>query len=142
MLEKLIDKSKSEDMLFLSGIIMNILNEGTKLQKEQTVLPELFSTLGIDTTINLIKYFGGETITIPSREEMYNSFLIIVCYYKKKIENKSWSEIKEEVGLDMAPHNIGKIIENIDARIKIEMNELKDMGLDKYLSTLKPKVEV
>ena len=77
MIQKLINRSKNEDILFLSGIILNIMNEKEE-REDKNILPELFTTLGLETTINLIKYFGGETIKIPSHQEMYNSFLVLI----------------------------------------------------------------
>jgi hypothetical protein len=136
MLEKLIDKTKDQDLLFLSAIIINIMHQGEKMEKKNSVLPELFSTMGVDNTINLIKYFGGETIKIPTHEEMYTSFLMIVCYYKKKIENKSWEDIQTDLNLDISPHTLGKIIGNIDKKLKLEIADLEPFGIDKYLGVL------
>jgi len=137
MISKLIDQSKTEDLLFLSGIILNYLNtENSDNKKKYSILPELFSTLGIDTTINLIKYFGGESIKIPSHEEMVQSFLIIICYYKKKIENKDWLQIKEEINMDISPHTLGKIIERIDEKLKIDINDLNSFGIEDYIKKI------
>lgn len=133
MIQKLINPSKTEDLLFLSGIILSILSEGSSSKKEN-ILPEMFMTLGLEGTINLIKYFGGQEIKIPSHEEMFRSFLIILCYYKRKLENKDWSEIKEEVGLDISPHALGKIIEIIDSRIILELEDLKTMGFEELFA--------
>jgi len=136
MIEKLIDKTKGSDLLYLSGVIINIMNSESKLGGTYPILPELFSTLGIDTTINMIKYFGGETITLPTHAEMYEAFLVIVCYYKKKVEGKDWDVIKKEVDIKINPHILGKLIENIDKKISLEIDDLKDMGLDKYVNQI------
>jgi len=100
------------------------------------VLPELLMTMGIENTINLIKYFGGQTVRIPSHEEMYKSFLVIVCFYKKEIEGKSWTDIKKEVKVDINSHALGKIVKSIGDRIKIDMEDLKAMGIDKFMEGL------
>lgn len=142
MIDKLIDKTKTDDLLFLSGIIINYMNEKNKLGKNvHSVLPELFSTMGVDNTINLIKYFGGETINIPSHEEMYQAFLIIICYYKKKIEGKDWSQIKEDIKIDISPHTLGKIIEKIDENINMQLKELRAFGIEEYIEKLKKSRE-
>ena len=138
MLNKLINTSKTDDVLFLSGIILNILNEqeaaeDDDVKKEPPILPELFSTLGLDSTINLIKFFGGSHLKIPSHEEMYNSFLILLCYYKKKVEGKTWDEVKEEIGVPVSAHSLGKIIKSIDERITVEMSELEALGIEDLL---------
>jgi hypothetical protein len=142
MINKLIDKTKSEDLLFLSAVIINILNEAEKLKKECSILPELFTTLGVDTTINMIKYFGGETIRVPSHEEMHRAFLVIVCYYKKKIEDKSWDDIKKELSIDISPHTLGKLIELIDGRITTSLEDLKNYGIKEYIEKMEEELNV
>ena len=141
MIAKLIDKAKSSDLLFLSGIIINLLNNHNRMNK-QPVLPELFSTLGLENTINLIKYFGGETLKIPSHEEMELSFLIILCYYKRKLENKDWDVIKKELNIDISPHTLGKIIQWIDTRISIDLLELRECGVEKAITKIQGKKNV
>jgi len=136
MIEKLIDKAKTSDLLFLTAIVINTMNSESRLGKVYPVLPELFATIGVDTTVNLIKYFGGETITLPTHAEMYESILVIICYYKKKVEGKDWDQIRKEVNIQINPHTLGKLIENIDKRINLEIDDLKEMGLDKFVSQI------
>lgn len=138
MIEKLIDKTKSEDLLLLSGIIINLMKTDNKLGSHNyDILPELFTTMGIDNTINLIKYFGGETITIPSHEEMYTAFLIIICYYRKNVQGVSWEAIQEELKIDVSPHMLGKIISYIDERISLSIDDIKKFGIEKYIDQIK-----
>jgi len=132
MINKLIVPSKSEDMLFLSGLIMNIMN-AEEYGKSYPVLPELLMTMGIENTINLIKYFGGQEIKIPDHEEMYKTFLVIVCFYKKKIEEKSWDEIKQEVNIDISSHSLGKILKSIEDKIKLDFDDLKNLGIEEFI---------
>jgi hypothetical protein len=141
MIEKLIDRTKSNDLLFLSGIILNIMNDDQRFNGNRNILPELFATLGIESAVNLIKYFGGEDINIPTHNEMYSSFLVIICYYKKKVENKSWEEIRNEIGIDIKPQSLGKIIEKIDKRITLEVEDLRAYGIDDYLNAQKASKE-
>lgn len=44
-------------------------------------LPELFATVGHESLIKLCKYAGGETITIPTLEELSNSVEAMQWYY-------------------------------------------------------------
>ena len=44
-------------------------------------LPELFSIVGHDSLINLCKYAGGETITIPTTEQLSNSINALQWFY-------------------------------------------------------------
>jgi len=139
MIQKLINPSKTSDMLFLTGVVLNIMNERVYADEEKSLLPELFSVFGLETTVNLVKYFGGESLSIPSHEEMEKSFLVLVCYYKKKVEDKDWDTIREEVGIDINPHALGKLVQSIDSRIKLEVEDMKEMGIDKVMQNLAGK---
>ena len=44
-------------------------------------LPELFSTVGHENLIKLCKYAGGETIQIPTLEELSDSVECMQTYY-------------------------------------------------------------
>lgn len=55
-------------------------------------LPELFAIVGHDNLINLCKYAGGETIQIPTLEELSDSVESIQWYYDvyvKKVKSQN-----------------------------------------------------
>jgi len=57
-------------------------------------LPELFSIIGAKSLISLCKYAGGETITIPTLEQLCNDIEALQWYYDVYIaKRKSFGEI-------------------------------------------------
>ncbi len=50
-------------------------------------LPELFSIIGYESLITLCKYAGGETIRIPTIEELSNSIEALQYFYDMKIKH-------------------------------------------------------
>lgn len=63
-------------------------------EEQYASLPELFSIIGLDSLILLCKYAGGETIRIPTIEELSNSIDALSWYYDVYItHNKDVSEI-------------------------------------------------
>lgn len=50
-------------------------------EEQYTSLPELFSIIGIEPLILLCKYAGGETIKIPTIEELSHSIEALEWYY-------------------------------------------------------------
>lgn len=64
-------------------------------------LPELFSIVGVESLINLCKYAGGETITIPTLEELSTSIESLQYFYdvnikkSKKQSDVPWSLLKK-----------------------------------------------
>jgi len=71
-------------------------------------LPELFSIIGAKNLITLCKYAGGETITIPTVEQLSNAIEALQWYYDIFITHKkSASDIP--VGLVHLVHKLIKI---------------------------------
>lgn len=61
-------------------------------------LPELFSIIGARNLITLCKYAGGETITIPTLEQLSRDIDALQWYYDCYISHKkSVSEIPHEL---------------------------------------------
>ncbi len=55
-------------------------------QPEFTWLPELFSIIGPEKLITLCKYAGGESITIPTLDELTSSVEALQCYYDVNVK--------------------------------------------------------
>lgn len=51
-------------------------------------LPELFSIIGAERFVNLCKYAGGETITIPTIDELSSSIEALQLFYDIRIKKK------------------------------------------------------
>lgn len=61
-------------------------------------LPELFSIIGAKSLIKLCKYAGGETITIPTLEQLCQDIEALQWYYDVYIKkSKSSAEIPMEL---------------------------------------------
>lgn len=69
------------------------------------LLPELFSTIGIESFLLLCKYAGGETITVPTLEELSESIMALQWFYDVYITNK-----KEE---SFIPDRLVKLVSTI-----------------------------
>lgn len=85
--DNLISKLTSlNDFYFIVHLIINKFNKNNK----NSLIPELAYLLDSKSFTNLITYFEGETITIPTREEVLDSLKLIELYYNYKILGKSW----------------------------------------------------
>lgn len=61
-------------------------------------LPELFSIIGAKNLITLCKYAGGETITIPTIEQLSKDIDALQCYYDVYISGKkSFTDVPPEL---------------------------------------------
>jgi len=64
------------DFHYLLGLMLPL-----KDQPEFAWLPELFSIIGHERLLDLCKYAGGETITIPTIEELVISIETLQWFY-------------------------------------------------------------
>lgn len=52
-------------------------------------LPELFSIVGYESLLKLCKYAGGETITIPTSDQLSSSIDALQWFYNIHIANRN-----------------------------------------------------
>lgn len=55
--------------------------------EEYSWLPELFSIIGVESLLLLCKYAGGETIKIPTIDELKDSVTALQIFYSVYIEH-------------------------------------------------------
>lgn len=65
-------------------------------------LPELFSIIGIESLITLCKYAGGETITIPTLNQLTEAIESLQWYYDVYIK-------KSKSTFDVPDNLVGKV---------------------------------
>lgn len=59
---------------------------------EYALLPELFSTVGIDSLLALCKYAGGETVRIPTLSELSDAMLALDMFYTIELLHKPYTD--------------------------------------------------
>lgn len=86
---------KREDVFSVATALLYSLKDSSKY----STISELFYILDYDNFINLIKYFGGQEIRIPSSEEVAGTLKILLLYQYNKVENLEWSESLKKSGI-------------------------------------------
>lgn len=86
---------KREDVFSVATALLYSLKDSSKY----STISELFYILDYDNFINLIKYFGGQEIRIPSSEEVARTLKILLLYQYNKVENLEWSESLKKSGI-------------------------------------------
>ena len=85
---------------------------------EYALLPELFSTIGIDSLLALCKYAGGETVRIPTITELSTAILALDVFYTRDILKHEYSD---DVSMDVI---------NLYERIKAVYDSQNGVGAD------------
>lgn len=79
--------------------------------EEYAWLPELFSIIGYEKLLTLAKYAGGETIKIPTIDEISNALEALDWYYKVYVIKKKYRKSIPGEYVDL----VNKIKEVFDA---------------------------
>lgn len=87
---------------------------------EYSTLSELCYLLDINSFLNLLKYFEGQTIKIPTKEEFAEVVQILLLFQYYEIEKRPWKDCIKLVGLDTCN---GKMAHNKLDRFKKTMQQ-------------------
>lgn len=91
------------------------------------------------TLSNLIAYYDGDSLNLPTKEEYKNSKILAVSFFLREIKKWSWEDIREFLDLPeeeiqmINSYSLGKKI----ATIKEELN----YDIEKLLEQLKTKIK-
>lgn len=88
-----LNKQDTYSMVFLLMFIF-------KRDKSYSVLNELPYVLDFENFMKFIKYYEGQTITIPSMNEISKYFKILLLYQYYVIEQDEWKRALVKAGFD------------------------------------------
>ncbi len=76
-----------------------------RADKDESLLTlvEVYDLVGFDRFVDLISIFNGLTIQFPSKEEFKETIQLAISYYYRTVEGKSWTEIKDLMGVEDLP---------------------------------------
>lgn len=77
---------------------LSLLKRAEK-NSDELVFTEMYNLLGLEGFSNLISLMDGRTVVFPSKEEFKDTLMIVLAYYYRNLEQKSWEEIKDLLGL-------------------------------------------
>ena len=80
----MLNQSEENDFAYLLELMPVLHNI-----PEYAWLPELFSIIGAERLISLCKYAGGETIKIPTIEELSLSIEVLQLFYDNEIKGEN-----------------------------------------------------
>lgn len=114
---ELVSKMAEQDVY---SILLSLMYDLRKVP-EYTILSELCYLLDVESFMKFVKYFGGQTIKVPTKEEFSEVVQILLLYQYYEIEQRPWKDAVELAGFDS---NHGKLAKN-------KLQKLKET-LEKY----------
>ena len=89
-----LDNLSEQDIYYVATALLYTLKNNQKYK----ITSELFYLLDYKNFINLIKYFGGEIIRIPSQDELSDILKLLMVHQVYYIEKKPWKMALEKAG--------------------------------------------
>jgi hypothetical protein len=86
-------------------------------------LPELFSTLGYEKLVELCRYAGGETITLPTLQTLSNSIDALELFYNVYLTGK---QSETEIPTELLP-DVLKIRKIFNAQNRAKFGDEKEV---------------
>lgn len=118
-----LDALAKEDIYSVATALLYTLKDSPRY----SVVSELFYILDHDNFLNLIKYFGGMEIRIPSVDEINELLKVILLYQYYVVEEIPWAESLTKSGFTNEESN--------SARMKLL--SLKDLFRDQEIGNKK-----
>lgn len=89
---------KGEESIISDLIKLSLIKKASK-DRDYLVYTELYNLLGLEKFTEVISLLDGRPLTLPSKEEMKDIVLTVLCYYYRNVKKLEWSEIKEKLGI-------------------------------------------
>lgn len=102
---ELVSKMSEQDVY---SIMLSLMYDLRKVP-EYTTLSELCYLLDVDSFMKFIRYFGGQTIKVPTKEEFSDVVQILLLFQYYEIEKRPWKDAVALAGFDS---NRGKSARN------------------------------
>lgn len=85
-----------EDSYYMMLLLLYTVTDDPKY----SVLAELIYLLDRESFTNFFKYYEGQTIKIPTKEEMIDAFGMLQAFQLKYIDKMKWSDVAKTLGLN------------------------------------------
>lgn len=112
--KELDEKSVENYMSILMMVIHN------RFANYTTNVDRLYSIVGFDKFVEIVKILGGRKIPIPTKNEMEDAILFTTVYYYREVKKMDWDDIQKE--LPDEPN----IMKRFYKRVYTLNNELKE----------------
>jgi hypothetical protein len=103
---------------------------------ENTLIYDLVDIIGMNNTLKLVSVFGGETITIPSRETIKNDLIDVIIY------TTILQDPENQTSIDILSNRFSLTSREIKKRFKKASKLFEEGGVSKKITIDKAEIEV
>lgn len=89
---------KGEETVISDLIKLSLIKKASK-DKEYLIYTELYNLLGLEKFTEVITLLDGKPLELPTKEEMKDIIVTVLCYYYRNVKKMEWPDIKEKLGI-------------------------------------------
>lgn len=89
---------KGEESIVSDLIKLSLMKKASK-DSDCLIYTEIYNLLGLEKFSELVSLIDGRTLHLPTKEELRDTVITVLCYYYRNVKKMEWVDIKEKLGI-------------------------------------------
>ena len=89
---------KGEESIISDLIKLSLMKKASK-DSDCLIYTEVYNLLGLEKFSELVSLIDGRTLHLPTKEELRDTVITVLCYYYRNVKKMEWVDIKEKLGI-------------------------------------------
>ena len=89
---------KGEESIVSDLIKLSLMKMASK-DSDCLIYTEIYNLLGLEKFSELVSLIDGRTLHLPTKEELRDTVITVLCYYYRNVKKMEWVDIKEKLGI-------------------------------------------
>lgn len=89
---------KGEESIVSDLIKLSLMKKASK-DSDCLIYTEVYNLLGLEKFSELVSLIDGRTLHLPTKEELRDTVITVLCYYYRNVKKMEWVDIKEKLGI-------------------------------------------
>lgn len=89
---------REEEGIISDLVKLSLMRKASK-DSSYLIYTELYNLLGLEKFSELISLVDGKPLHLPTKGEMKDTVITVLCYYYRNVKKMEWPEIKEKLGI-------------------------------------------
>ena len=91
-------QGKGEEAINSDLIKLSLMKKASK-DSDCLIYTEVYNLLGLEKFSELVSLIDGRTLHLPTKEELRDTVITVLCYYYRNVKKMEWVDIKEKLGI-------------------------------------------
>ena len=89
---------KGEESIISDLIKLSLMKKASK-DSDCLIYTEIYNLLGLEKFSELVSLVDRRALHLPTKEELRDTVITVLCYYYRNVKKMEWVDIKEKLGI-------------------------------------------